>query len=82
MNVIFSVMTPCNLVYGCLRFRITYCHNLRTEFLLNSIYKNSGRTSQETHHISVTKIKRLMLIRERIAVYFENYTKHTNALCG
>jgi hypothetical protein len=45
------------------------------------IYKNSVRTSQETHYVSATKPNRLMLFREIIAVYCENHTEHTNTLC-
>jgi hypothetical protein len=43
---------------------------------------NSVRTSQETHYISATKITRLILFREMVAVYCESHTKHTNTLCG
>jgi hypothetical protein len=46
------------------------------------IYKNSVRTSQETHYVSATKPNRLMLFRETVAVYCENYTEHTTTLCG
>jgi hypothetical protein len=46
------------------------------------IYKNSVRTSQETHYVSTTKPKRLMLFRETVAVYCENHTKHTDTLLG
>jgi hypothetical protein len=45
------------------------------------LYKNSVRTSQETH-VSATETNGLMLLREIIAVYCENYTEHTNTLCG
>jgi hypothetical protein len=45
------------------------------------IYKNSVRTSQETH-VSTTKRNRLMLFRETVAVYCENHTEHRNTLCG
>jgi hypothetical protein len=51
-------------------------------FLFYIINKNSVRTSQETHYISVTKIDRLMLFIERIDVYCENHAKHANTLCG
>jgi hypothetical protein len=40
------------------------------------MYKNSVRTSQETHYVSATKPNRLMLFRERVAVYCENHTEH------
>jgi hypothetical protein len=44
--------------------------------------ENSVRTSQETRYVSATKPNRLMLFRERIAVYCENHMEHTNTLCG
>jgi hypothetical protein len=43
------------------------------------IYKNSVRTSQETHYVSATKPNRLMLLRETVAVYCENHTEQRNA---
>jgi hypothetical protein len=43
-------------------------NHLKTEFLL--IYTNSVRTSQETHYVSATKPNRLMLFKEKIAVYY------------
>jgi hypothetical protein len=52
---------------------------LKTEFLLN---KNLVRTSQETHYVSATRIIWLTLFGETVAVYCENYTKHTNTLYG
>jgi hypothetical protein len=39
-------------------------------------------TSEETHYISATKSNRLMLFAETVAVYCENHTEHTDALCG
>jgi hypothetical protein len=44
------------------------------------MYKNPVRISQETHYVSATKTNRLMLFKERIAVYIENHTEHTNTL--
>jgi hypothetical protein len=46
------------------------------------IYKNSVRTSQETHYNTATNASRLMLFREPSAVYCENHMEHTNTLCG
>jgi hypothetical protein len=46
------------------------------------IYINPAHTSQETYYVTVTKSNRLMLFRERGAVYRENRTEHINALCG
>jgi hypothetical protein len=43
---------------------------------------NPVLTSQETHYVSVTKPSRLLLFRETVAVYCENRTEHTDALCG
>jgi hypothetical protein len=47
-----------------------------------SKYKNSVSTAQKTHSMAITETNRLMLFREIIAVYCENHTVHTNALCG
>jgi hypothetical protein len=44
----------------------------------NTVYKNSVRTSQETHYLSATKTNRLMLFKETVSVYCENHTEHTN----
>jgi hypothetical protein len=43
------------------------------------IYKNSVRTSQETHYVSATKTNRIMLFREVITVYciMRNTNKYT-----
>jgi hypothetical protein len=46
------------------------------------IYKNSVRTSQETHYISVTKTNRLILFGEIIAVNCEIHMEDINATCG
>jgi hypothetical protein len=46
------------------------------------IYKNSVRTSQETHYVSTTKPNRLRLFRETVAVYCRNHMEHTDTLCG
>jgi hypothetical protein len=40
------------------------------------------RTSKETQHFTITKIKWLTLFKEIIAVYYENHTKPENTLCG
>jgi hypothetical protein len=48
----------------------------------SKIYKDSVRTSQETHYVTATKSNRLILFRETVAVYCENRTEHTNTLCG
>jgi hypothetical protein len=41
---------------------------------------NSVRTAKKTQHFTVTKINRLTLFKEIIAVYSENRTEHTNIL--
>jgi hypothetical protein len=41
----------------------------------------SDSTSQETYYGSDTKLNRLMLFGETVAVYFEKYTEHTDTLC-
>jgi hypothetical protein len=56
-------------------------YTLRLKFF-TILYKNSVRTSQETHYVSATKTSRLMLFREIVDVYCENQMKHTNTLCG
>jgi hypothetical protein len=45
------------------------------------IFTNSVPTSKKTQRVSITKINRLMLFREKIAVYSQNHTKYA-ALCG
>jgi hypothetical protein len=52
-----------------------------TQIHFQIIYKNSVRTSQETHYVSTTKPNRLMLFRETVAVYCENHTEHKYVLC-
>jgi hypothetical protein len=44
-------------------------------------YKNSVRTSQETHYVSATKINQLMLLKEINVLYCENHTEHKYTLC-
>jgi hypothetical protein len=47
------------------------------------IYKNSARTSQETYYVFATETSRLMSFKETtVAIYYENYTEHTDTLCG
>jgi hypothetical protein len=45
------------------------------------MYINPVRASQETRHVSATKLNRLMLFGETVAVYCENHTEHTDTLC-
>jgi hypothetical protein len=46
------------------------------------LYKNPDRTSQETHYVPAIEPNRLMLLREAVAIYYENHTEHTDTLCG
>jgi hypothetical protein len=45
-------------------------------------YKHLARTSQKTHKVSATKLSRLMLLGQKVAVYCKTHTEHTNTLCG
>jgi hypothetical protein len=49
---------------------------------LNTLNKDSVRTSKETKPVSITTISCLMPFTEMIVIYCENSTKHTNALCA
>jgi hypothetical protein len=40
------------------------------------LYKNPIRTSQETHYVSATESKELILLVEAISAYCENHKKH------
>jgi hypothetical protein len=42
------------------------------------LFNNSDRTSKRTQHSTITKINRLMLFKEIVAVYNENHTKLIN----
>jgi hypothetical protein len=46
------------------------------------IFKKIVSTSQIAHYISATKINRLTLFRETIAVYCEKSTKYINTQIG
>jgi hypothetical protein len=54
---------------------------LKTEFLLNNIYKSSLYLTGNTLGLH-KMLSRLMLFRETVAVYCENHTEHTDTLCG
>jgi thioredoxin-related protein len=43
-------------------------------------HTDTVRTSQETHCISATKLNRLMLFGETVAVYCESHTEHTDTV--
>jgi hypothetical protein len=44
------------------------------------LFKNSVRTAKKTPHVTVTKIDRLTLFKEIIAVYSENHTEPINTI--
>jgi hypothetical protein len=46
------------------------------------LFKNSVRTSKRTPNFTITNIKWLMLFKEIIAVYSENYEKPINTKCN
>jgi hypothetical protein len=46
------------------------------------MYKNSVPTSQEACYVATTEPNLLMLVKETVAWYCENYMEHTNARCG
>jgi predicted Zn-dependent protease with MMP-like domain len=48
---------------------------------LSGLYIASVRTSRETHYVSATEPKWLMLFGETVAVYCENHTEHTDTVC-
>jgi hypothetical protein len=52
---------------------------LKHEVHLNTLFKNSVRTSKKTQPVSIRKAIRLMLFKEIIAVHSKNLTKPTNA---
>jgi hypothetical protein len=65
--------------FYCLRFETPPTWSLK---LIEIMFKQPVRTSQETHSVCATKPNRLMLFREIIAVYCENNTEHISTLCG
>jgi hypothetical protein len=54
---------------------------LKTEFLLNNIYTNSVRTSQETSRLHY-KAQPVNAVWGNNRCLLENHREHTNALCG
>jgi hypothetical protein len=46
------------------------------------IYKNSGLTPKRTPNFAITKINRLMLFKEIIAIYSEEHIKLINTKCS
>jgi hypothetical protein len=60
--------------YSC----VDLCINPLKPKLLCIIFKHSVRTAKKTQLFTITKINWLTLIKEIIAVYSENHTKHIN----
>jgi len=50
--------------------------------LLCNIHKDSSRTAQQTHSVSVTESSKFMVHKETIAVHSQIYVKHTNTHNG
>jgi hypothetical protein len=42
---------------------------------------NTILAAKKTHHFTITKISRLILFQETIAVYSENHSKHISKKC-
>jgi hypothetical protein len=60
---------------------IAYFNPLKPK-LVYITFKNSVRTAKKTQHVTVTKINRLTLFKDIIAVYSENRTKRINTKWG
>jgi hypothetical protein len=74
-SVDFQRTTPCNIPEDII------LHNHRCEYL--EAYVQIQFVPHRKHnYVSPTKSSRLMLFKERVAVYCENHTEHTNTLCG
>jgi hypothetical protein len=50
--------------------------------LVKMFYKNPVRTAKKPQHLTITKLNRLTLFKEMIAVYSENRTKLINMFCA
>jgi hypothetical protein len=59
--------------------RENWFNYLKTEFILNNIFKSSSYLTGNTLLLA-TKTSRLMLFKETVVVYCENQTEHTNTL--
>jgi hypothetical protein len=73
------IETSCNLyhnIYWWLQFNVSHWISPLRPKLVYIIDKNSVRTTKKTQHFTVTKINRLTLFKEIIAVYCENRMKH------
>jgi hypothetical protein len=70
---------------SCLSIRMLHLQTDKTISIISLkrkfvkiIFKNSVRTAKKTPHFTITKINWLTLLKEMIAVYTENHTKHIN----
>jgi len=54
----------------------------RPSQVTRDVFRDSVRTAQETHSVSVIQINQLTFHREIIAVCSQIHTKHINTLCG
>jgi hypothetical protein len=70
-RILFQMFIICNT---------DFMNTLKPE--VYTIFKNSVRTSQEMHSVSITTTNRLKLFGEIIAVYCEHHKEHINTLCG
>jgi hypothetical protein len=59
-----------------------YPQPLGSLFVAVAVYceNHTVRTSQETHYVSATEPKELMLFGETVAVYCDNHTEHMYSL--
>jgi hypothetical protein len=73
-SILISFMSSCFVFFSYALYVLSHFFAK----LYPLVYKNSVRTSQETHYVSATETNRLMLFREIIAVYCENRTEHTD----
>jgi hypothetical protein len=59
-----------------------YGNNLEPEIQQNNVYKIKLYLSENADCFFITNAEGLMLFRETVAVYCENYTEHRDTLCG
>jgi hypothetical protein len=80
-----AVNTANNVKPQCMRFEVCtvvkLVKSLKTEFLLIIIYEFRSYLTGNTLHL-LYKNHPINAFRESVAVYCENYMKHTNTHCG
>ena len=74
-NVMQIIHMPCIV-------QETQTYEIESIFLNHPVFRDTIRTAQETHSVSVIKASKLTLCREIIAVCSEIRTKHVRTLCG